>query len=265
MTPAETLPKLKRRIDDYLWREDALPIQRLREMLATKFEPLGPVAIIGGLVRDIARKGKVGFRSDVDLVIDAAPARVAALAAKLDAIPNRFGGFASVHPHWKVDFWSLPNTWASAVGLVRTGTLADLVDTTFFDCDAICYEVQKRKVHALPGYLERLAARTIDVNLLPNPSIDGNLLRAARRILLWQFRPGPGLRAFIERELNDESFDRIVGTEQAIYPNAVVSTFSGPWQLADALLGDEVPTQFSGFGKQLELPVFDESACANSK
>ena len=52
MTPAETLPKLKRRIDDYLWREDGLPIQRLREILATKFEPLGPMAIIGGLVRD---------------------------------------------------------------------------------------------------------------------------------------------------------------------------------------------------------------------
>jgi len=258
VTPAETLPKLKRRIDDYLWREDGLPIQRLREILATKFEPLGPIAIIGGLVRDIARKGKVGFRSDIDLVIDAEPLRVAALAARLDATPNRFGGFASVHPHWKVDFWSLPNTWASAVGLVRTNTLANLVDTTFFDCDAICYEVQKRKVHALPGYLERLAERTIDVNLLPNPSIDGNLLRAARRILLWHFRPGPGLRAFIERELNEESFDRIVATEQTIYSNDVLGTFSGPRPLAEALLGDEMPTQFSGFGEQLELPGFDE-------
>lgn len=258
MTPAETLPKLKRRLDDYLWREDGLPIRRLRELLATQFEPLGPVAIIGGLVRDIARKGKVGFRSDIDLVIDAEPARIAALAAKLNATPNRFGGFALIHPHWKVDFWSLPNTWASAVGLVRTDTLADLVATTFFDCDAICYEVQKRKLHALPGYLERLAERTIDVNLLPNPSIDGNLLRAARRILLWRFRPGPRLRAFIERELNEESFDRIVATEQTIYPNDVLSTFGGSRQLAEALLGDEMPTQFSGFGDQLELPGFDE-------
>jgi hypothetical protein len=84
-------------------------------------------------------------------VIDAEPALVTALAAKLGATPNRFGGFASVHPHWKVDFWSLPNTWASAVGLVRTDTLADLVDTTFFDCDAICYEVQKRKITHYPA------------------------------------------------------------------------------------------------------------------
>lgn len=258
MTPAKTLPKLKRRIDDYLWREDGLPIQRLREILATKFEPLGRVAIIGGLVRDIARKGKVGFRSDIDLVIDADPAHVAALAAELDATPNRFGGYASVHPHWKVDFWSLPNTWASAVGLVRTDKLADLVGTTFFDCDAICYEVKERKVHALPGYLERLAGRSIDINLLPNPTIDGNLLRAARRILLWHYRPGPALRAFIERELNDESFDRIVATERVIYQNDVLGTFIGPRRLADALLGSEMPTQFSGFAEQLELPGIDE-------
>lgn len=260
MTPAETLPKLKRRIDDYLWREDGLPMQRLREILSTNFEPLGPVAIIGGLVRDIARKGKVGFQSDIDLVIDAEPACVAALAAKLGATPNRFGGFGSVLPHWKLDFWSLPNTWASTAGLVQTLELADLVNTTFFDCDAICYEVQKRRIHAKSGYLERLAERIIDVNLLPNPSIEGNLLRAARRILLWNFRPGPGLRAFIERELNVESFDRIVATEQTIYPNKFIGRFNGPHQLADVLLGDEIPTQFSGFGQQLELPGFEDLA-----
>ena len=258
MTPADTLPKLKRRVDDYLWREEAVPIQRLREILATKFMPLGPVAIIGGLVRDIARRGKVGFRSDVDLVVDADPVRVAALAAELGATPNRFGGFSSVHPHWKVDFWSLPNTWAAAVGLVQVEALADVVRTTFFDCDAICYEVRKRKVHVLPGYLERLADRTIDVNLLPNPSVDGNLLRAARRILLWHFKPGAVLRAFIERELNDESFQRIIAAEQAIYSNDVIGSFAGPRQLAEALLGDETPTLFSGFGKQLKLPGFDE-------
>jgi hypothetical protein len=255
---ADTLPKLKRRIDDYLWREEALPIQRLREILATRFEPLGPVAIIGGLVRDIARRGKVGFRSDIDLVVDAEPARVEALAAELEAAPNRFGGFSSMHPHWKIDFWSLPNTWASAVGLVQVNRLADLVNTTFFDCDAVCYEVCRRKVHALPGYLERLGARTIDVNLLPNPSIDGNLLRAARRILLWQFRPGPVLRAFIQRELNEESFHRIVAAEQILYPNSLLDNFPGPQQLADALLRDEAPARFSGLGRQLELPGLDE-------
>lgn len=258
MLPAESLPKLKRRIDDYVWREDAGPIRRLRQILATQFQPLGPVAIIGGLVRDIARRGKVGFRSDIDLVIDADPERVVGLAAELGATPNRFGGFSSTHPHWKVDFWSLSNTWAAAVGLVKVRSLADLVYTTFFDCDAICYEIEGRRLHALPGYLDRIAARSIDVNLLPNPSIDGNLLRAARRILLWGFRPGPGLRAFIHRELNEESFARVVETERLLYPNNVLGSFPTALTLEMALLNEEAPSMFLGFGEQLELPGFDD-------
>ena len=256
MQPAETIPKLKRRIDDYL-REDALPIRRLREILATRFLPLGPVAIIGGLVRDIARRGKVGFRSDIDLVVDVAPETVAALASALGATPNRFGGFSSIHPHWKVDFWSLPNTWAAAVGLVQVQSLADLVHTTFFDCDAICYEIGKKRLHALPGYLERINKRSIDVNLLPNPSIDGNLLRASRRILLWGFRPGLDLQSFVMRELNDDSFARIVDTEQALYPNSVLGHFTSALGLREALFNESALAMFPAFGKQLALPGFD--------
>lgn len=256
MQPAATLPTLKRRVDDYL-REDALPIRRLREILATQFEPLGPVAIIGGLVRDIARRGKVGFRSDIDLVVDATPESVAALALKLSAIPNRFGGFSSIHSHWKVDFWALSNTWAAAVGLVQVQSLADLVHTTFFDCDAICYEIGKKRLHALPGYLERISNRSIDVNLLPNPSIDGNLLRASRRILLWGFRPGPELQSFIQRELNDRSFERIVEIERSLYPNSVLDHFAGALGLCEALLNDGAAQMFPAFGEQLDLPGFD--------
>lgn len=263
MLPADSLPKLKRRIDDY-FREEATPIQCLHKMLEERFCPLGPVAVIGGLVRDFARKGKVGFRSDIDLVIDAEPSTVAQLASEMNATPNRFGGFSSTHPHWKVDFWSLPNTWAAAVGLVQVHSLADLVQATFFDCDAICYEIKIThktriggRLHARDGYLERLAARTIDVNLLPNPSIDGNLLRAARRILLWGFTPGPGLRKFIERELNEESFVRIIETERSIYPNAVAGRFSSGRALMTGLLDIGTVQTFAGLGGQLKLPGFD--------
>lgn len=255
MQPAETLPKLKRRVDDYL-REDALPIRRLREIFATRFQPLGPVAIIGGLVRDIARRGKVGFRSDIDLVVDAPPEIVATLASSLNATPNRFGGFSSIHPHWKVDFWSLSNTWAAAVGLVQVRSLADLVHTTFFDCDAICYEIGQKRLHALPGYLERLQKRSIDVNLLPNPSIDGNLLRASRRILLWGFRPGPGLQSFIRRELNEQSFARIVETEQSLFHYGVLGHFTSAAGLCEALFHDSARAMFPGIGEQLDLPGF---------
>jgi hypothetical protein len=112
-------------------------------------------------------------------------------------------------------------------------------------------------LHALDGYLDRILARTIEVNLLPNPSIDGNLLRAARRILLWGFTPAPVLRQFIDRELNPESFARIVETEQLLYSNAVLGNFSSSNSLKTGLF-ERNTHQFSGLGKQLDFPGFDD-------
>lgn len=259
MLPAASIPALKRRMDDYVWREEGVPMMRLRILLRERFLPLGPVAIVGGLVRDMARKGKVGFSSDVDLVVDAPAANVAELARELGAKPNRFGGYSTVHPHWKVDFWALGSTWAAAVGLVDVTSLADVVRTTFFDCDAVCYEIRARRIHALPDYLHRLGSRQLDINLLPNPSIDGNLLRSARRLLLWGYHPGPALREFIRRELNEESFRRIVTTEAEIYRGAILGVFDSAAHLAEALLEGVSASSFPAFGLQLELPGLDDA------
>lgn len=230
--PAPSSRILKRRVDDYLWREGGAPIQRLRDILGEHFRPLGPSAVIGGLVRDMARRGKVGFMSDIDLVIDAPPREVAELAGRLGAAPNAFGGYSSSHPGWEIDFWALTETWAAVAGHVRMRGFDDLVDATFFDCDAICYEIETRRLHALPGYFERLASRKIEVNLLPNPSPEGNLLRAARRILLWGFDPGPRLRAFLEATLDEDAYRLIVSRELSLYANDVLGSFGS----ADALL-----------------------------
>ena len=255
MIPADNISRLTGRIYDYLWRSDAIPMVRLRDLLAEHFDSVGPAAIVGGLVRDLAMKGTAGFRSDIDLVIDAPVDRVDRLATSLAATPNRFGGYSAVTPHWKIDFWALSNTWAAAVGLVEVRSFADMVDTTFFDCDAICYETQRpRRMHAIDGYLEGLRDRRLEINLLPNPSIDGNLLRAARRLLLWGFQPGERLRAFIARELNEESYGRMADVEGRLYQNPILDTFGTARRLASALLDGGEPSRFPAFGEQLGLP-----------
>ena len=115
-------------------------------------------AIIGGLGRDFAFRGKRGFHSDVDIVIDAPACAVQRLANTLGATRNRFGGFIYKDTRWKIDFWALETTWAAQNGHVTVSCIEDVASGTFFDCDAILYDLRQRKVHARDEYLDQLRA-----------------------------------------------------------------------------------------------------------
>lgn len=225
MKTADSLHHVKQRVDDYLWRSKAEPIRRLRAVLDEHFLRFDSIAIIGGLVRDLALHGRDGFSSDVDLVIDVDPISLDDFAISLGATRNRFGGFGLSTPWWKIDFWALRNTWAYRQHYVNLRQLSDIMKTTFFDCDAIIYDLRSRKVMAMEGYVQRLHDRVIDINLLPNPSTDGNLIRAIRRILMWDMKAGPKLRHFIDNHLDDDALERICRVEKAIYPISMASKF----------------------------------------
>jgi hypothetical protein len=256
---ARDIRHLNQRVYEYLRRSKGVPMRRLRDHLANHFSHFEGVAIVGGLVRDLARDTSIKFKSDVDLVIDAEPELVLELARKLDATPNRFGGYAAHLPNWKIDFWALKKTWAATAGYVRVENLKDIIHTTFFDCDAVCYELGSRKVYASHGYLDRLRARTIDVNLLPNPSVEGNLLRAARRILLWGFQPGAVLQSFIAENLSDQTFRRIREVEAELYPNPVTLAFGSATALEHAIFSETDRGRYNvNLTEQFVLPGFAE-------
>lgn len=254
MSVAASIPLLKNRIYRYL-KEPGSPHKALRKFLNVELKDFDRIAIVGGLVRDLARKGKVGFKSDIDIVIDGDVEKVSELARRLDAQPNRFGGFGWKSDRWKIDFWALSATWAATSGHVLVTELSDIPKTTFFDCDAVCYDYRAKTIHASPEYLPRLHARTIDINLLPNPSVEGNLLRAARRILLWGFRPGETLRTFIENHLDEASFRSIADTEADLFQSPVTQAFAGPAELKAALLADRLTGLLNtAANEQLILP-----------
>lgn len=225
MTIAASLDHVKKRVDDYLWRAKAKPMQRLRGVLCEEFSKFENVAIIGGLVRDFAHFGRRGFSSDVDLVIAVDPVELDDFAIKIGATRNRFGGFGLTTEAWKIDFWALENTWTHKQGHVELRELADITKSTFFTCDAIAYNIHERVVYAEKSYLDQFFKRTIDINLKPNPSIEGNLIRAIRRIENWDFRAGTRLREFIEENLDESVFERIKKTEASLYPEPVISKF----------------------------------------
>ncbi|EOT7838869.1 hypothetical protein AAER22_29790 [Pseudomonas aeruginosa] len=207
---------LKRRLDRYLWANRSGEMEVLQAALDSNFRTFDRVAVIGGLVRDFAREGRAGFRSDVDLVIDDSREKVALLAEKLGATPNRFGGYGYKSGPWKIDFWALETTWARKHVPMRK--LEDVLLGTFFDWDAIAYDLWERKLICSDDYLERIRAKRLDINLQPNPSPMGNLVRAIRRLVLWQASPGERLRCFIDEHLDESTLRHVQEKEMELFP-----------------------------------------------
>jgi hypothetical protein len=246
---------LKRRVDDYLWRDKSSTVTKLRGLLNEHFTSFDRVAIVGGMIRDLARAGKRGFKSDVDLVVDAPTWEVAKLAERLNAKINRFGGYSYSTDHWKVDFWALHSTWAHRERHRIIYRLEDVIFCTFFDCDAVIYDLKHRQIITGSNYLDKLRNRTIDINLAETPSINGNLLRAVRRILLWDLEPGPLLRSFIMQHLSDTSLAEMARVDRALYVHSLVSKFSSAEGLREQIGSRERRSQLATwYAHQLALP-----------
>lgn len=246
---------LKRRVDDYLWRDKSKTVSALRHILTHEFGDFDRVSIFGGMIRDIARNGKRGFRSDVDVVVDAPADQVRQLAMRLAAKPNRFGGFGYKSTRWDIDFWALETTWAHRQGHIIASSIDDLLEGTFFDWDSVHYNLKSRKLRAQDGYLEKIRSRTLGVNLVRTPSTIGNAARAVRRILLWDLRPSSELIDFLEHVLAKEGLEAIVAHEVRKYGQSVCISYSSPNELLDALTTGSADVRFTaGSPRQLELP-----------
>jgi hypothetical protein len=239
---------LKKRIDTYLWTNKSSEMKALQSLLQAHFLKFSRVAIIGGLVRDFAREGRDGFKSDVDLVIEAPEDTVAELASRLGAKKNVFGGYAYGSGHWKIDFWALETTWARKH--VSIQKMEDVISGTFFDWDAVAYDLQKRQLICSDDYLDRMRHRTLEINLLPNPSPLGNLVRAMRRLVLWNVRPGPELRSFIDQHLDEDSLRYVQAKEFELFRSHVSMRWHSPQEAKEALFREP-----NNLPEQLEIPL----------
>jgi hypothetical protein len=164
---------------------------------------LGEVGIFGGMPRDIAWGGADGFRSDVDLVVDASAEALAELMRDAAAVRNRFGGYRVTGARHVYDVWALQTTWAAASGHVAVTNLADLVRTTFFDCDAVVYLCSSGRIHHGGGALAWLRDDRVDLNLEANPNPAGAALRALKLILDRNHAAGPRLTRYLLRMAAD--------------------------------------------------------------
>lgn len=242
---------LKGRLDRFVWGNRTPEAVLLRQLLQQHFLGFEGVGIIGGLVRDFALGGRYAFRSDLDLVVQGDPHEVAQLASRVGAVANRFGGYGYTEGPWKIDFWALQNTWAATAGHVAVRDLADVVQCTFFDWDAVVYDLHNRRVVCDKTYFQRIHSRKLEISLRSNPGEMGNLLRAARRIIRWRLTPGPALAQFIVERLDDETFAALKAAERRKYGDRMLDEFSSAAQLRAVLLdGTRLQLELAG---QMEL------------
>lgn len=184
---------------------------------------MGKVVLIGGMLRDLALFGNSGFCSDLDFVIDPEdPDYFEEWMLSIGAKINRFGGYSLLCRKWKVDVWSLRQTWAHSAGHVNVKTFNDLRKATFFSCDAIIYDVSTRTITATEDYFERLRKLELDVNLRPNPNPIGNAVRAFRYALLKGFLWAPDLAKFVSETLEEYSWDSVLERESRSFESKYI-------------------------------------------
>lgn len=222
---AQSLSAISERVSRFI-SADSVRMKELRTDIIPQFSEIGHTFIIGGLVRDLAFYGSDERPlADIDFVITGNPTNLEQLANRLGASKNRFGGFSLKKRGYDIDFWSMHSTWAKQNRLVRVNKPADLTRATFFDWDAIIYGLSDKKVHALPGYIEKLNNRILDINLEKTPSVHGNLVRALRRLVMWDAKPGRKLRPFISKNLPENTWQSIIDAEKDAFPVLYLSQF----------------------------------------
>lgn len=195
----------------------------LTENVIPTLQRAGRPALIGGAIRDLARGGRSAFKSDLDFVVYGSRRmdfRDSML--KAGAVENKFGGFGLQIGAWHIDAWHLHDTWARTAGYREVNNLRDLLSCTFFDWDAVVFDLNSRKLITRKGYFARLAGGTLDITLEENPNPRGSLVRSLRRAALWNVNFGLRLTNFTLNSLQKFQWDELVELDTHAFSSPIL-------------------------------------------
>jgi hypothetical protein len=220
---ASEAPVLRKRLRRLLGEDGRKSATEIVNVILPQLQEVGNLALIGGAVRDVARLGVGRFQSDLDFVLyNGDRDAFRKLMQDLSAKPNRFGGYSIRYVRWRVDIWALEDTWARTAGVRQVRHIQDLLDCTFFNWDAILFDLRTRAIITRPDYFDSLKACILDVNLEENPNPTGSLVRALRRGALWRVRFGSKLTSFVRQQFDRESWDALVALDAAAFAHPVL-------------------------------------------
>jgi hypothetical protein len=154
-------------------------------------------AIFGGAVRDIALFDPIFKPADIDIVIDCCEWELHSFFSDIQHTRNRFGGVRFKFNNQFYDVWCLNKTWAISQNYFDKYELNTLIDTTFFNIDAVFFSLFDRKIYARSSYIEDLQNRILDINFKPNPNPEGMARRALKYAITRNFSLSSALVEYI--------------------------------------------------------------------
>ena len=179
-----------------------------------KLKEISDVSVYGGMLRDILMSGNRSFTSDIDLVVSGIDSqRLNTFFLHYDAIKNKYGGYRACIGKWRVDVWLLENTWANKHNHISIQSMQDLTRATFFNWDAIVFNINRSQLIASDNYFCDVSNRYLDINLAPNPNPLGNAIRAIRAGLKHRASISTSLVSFIYETINHVSDEDLISNE----------------------------------------------------
>ncbi len=213
---------LRRKVDHFLTSE--LYGRHEISSFIQQISEAGEVAIFGGMLRDLALVGNKKFSSDVDLVIDTTEiSRLEKILFRYKPKRNAFGGYRIALQKWMVDIWPLSRTWAFYNGYLQGSKLFDLTNTTFFNWDAIVYELNSGLVHCSSNYFQELTSRLLKINFAENPNPEGVTIRALRLLAIREARLSYELAQYVADVIDTVGKEKLWALEQEKHKPARVT------------------------------------------
>lgn len=220
MKPALHPLAAKKRIRRFF--DEPLNERRAVSHFIEKLSFCADVFVFGGALRDISLWGAPHFSSDVDMVVRVHDERAYfETLEKFEADQNKFGGYRLQLDRWNFDVWEVTRTWAFTVGAVEARSHLSLLETTFFNWDAILYDWQAASLHHGQKYFSDLSEKYLELVLEENPNHVGSFVRALRTLCISdEIIAGPRLSKFVKMNFGTIDNDSILAYEEERFPTS---------------------------------------------
>jgi len=186
-----------------------------RELLkfTRELKPGAKYAIFGGMLRDFSLYGHKEFTSDIDVVVQQKEnTNLINVLKKYNTKINSLGGLRVKVGKWVLDIWHLENTWAFKEGLIKEYSFKSLVNTTFFNWDAIVLELdnKERRLYCKKNYFNDLERRYLTINLEMNPNPRGVAYRALKHFIMNDANISYSLAQYINNQVEIYGKENII-------------------------------------------------------